>query len=139
MTDDARDSAGRFRKGKSGNPAGKPVTSAKYRALLAGLADDAIRVLRESLADGDTAAAQFVLGRLVPNLRPVAEPAVVKLPEGTLSEQGEAILRELASGRLSADDVAALLGALSAQHRLIEQSEVLPRLEALEQQTKVKP
>lgn len=129
---DARDSTGRFRPGRSGNPRGRPRTSAQYRAMLAGLADDALRVLREALNASDVGAAQFIFGRLTPSLRPVSDPVTVTLPDGPLSERGEAILRAMASGRLSADECSTLIAALESQRKLVEQSEILPVIERLE-------
>ena len=132
MTDN-RDSAGRFRKGRSGNPTGKAPSAFRRKEKLWALEDEALRVLRERLAENDTTAATWLLSRLHPPPKPISEPVSIKLPSGkSLAEQGEAILKQLASGNMSADDCSALISALMAQHRLVEQSEVLPLLERLE-------
>lgn len=132
MTEKNRDPAGRFMTGRSGNPSGRPLASKMSREKLAKLEDEALRVLSEQLAQNDTGAATWILGRLIPPLRPVATPVAVQLPAGTLSERGEAILAELAKGTLGVDEAAGLIQALQAQCRLIEISEVIPMLEKLE-------
>lgn len=130
---DNRDSAGRFRKGVSGNPSGKAPSAFRRKEKLWALEDEALRVLRERLAENDTDAATWLLGRLHPPAKPVSEPVSIKLPDGSLVERGEHILRELASGRLSVDEATQLIGALGTQFKLREESEIKPLLDDIEQ------
>ena len=66
-----RDERGRFPKGQSGNPAGRPVGSRNAatelaQALLDGEADALIRKCVEMALDGDRTAMKLCLERLVP-------------------------------------------------------------------------
>ena len=135
----ARDKAGRWLPGQCPNQSGRKTgTVARYRKLLDGRAEELITAMLDAAASGDVQALRWCCDRLIPPLRAVAPPVAVNMPaDVSLSEQGRALLSELASGNLSADDVASLIGALQAQARLMEVSDILPRLEQLEQ--KVKP
>jgi len=134
----ARDKAGRWLPGQCPNPKGRKTgTVARYRRLLDGRAEELITAMLDAAASGDVQALRWCCDRLIPPLRAVAPPVAVTLPDGApLSEQGRAVLLELAKGNLSADECSALLGALQNQSRLIELTEVLPLLAELERMVK---
>ena len=134
MAEETRDKSGRWLKGKTGNPKGRHVSKSKQ--LLDEQATELMGRMIESALSGDVSALTWCCNRLLPPLKPVAQPVTVTLPDGPLSEQGRAVLAELSRGTLSADECAALIGALQSQCRLIELSELLPKLEQLEAERK---
>ncbi len=91
--------------------------------------------LIESAQEGDVSAANIILSKVIPSLKPTSDP--VSLPSmatGTsLADQGMQVVTAAASGQLNPDDGQALMNLLTAQSRLVEQSEVLQRLEVIEQ------
>ena len=60
--------------------------------------------------------------------RPSAS-AEIKLPAGSPAEQAQAVIKAGATGKLPLDHMTALVTALSAQAKLIEQAEITQRLE----------
>lgn len=57
---------------------------------------------------------------------------VIKLPDGTPTEQGAAAINAAAAGDLPLDHLAILMGAIAVQAKLVEQTEITERLEAVE-------
>ena len=133
---------GRFRKGESGNPAGKPKgTRNRVSMLRADLVQpDAVKRIAQTLVDaalaGDVQAAVAVLDRVWPKLRPIATPVEFPLPDGTLADQGRAVMQAVSEGRLSPDVGERLVVALGAMARLVEADEFERRLAALEARAK---
>lgn len=63
---------GRFRKGESGNPAGRPKgAKGKRNQIPEELTADALAKLAALVAEGDTQAVRMVLDRVIPTLRAV--------------------------------------------------------------------
>lgn len=65
-----------------------------------------------------------------------------QLPAGTPAEMGAAAIKAALSGALPVEQLAGIMGALAAQARIVEQDEVITRLEAVEkwlQQQPAKP
>jgi hypothetical protein len=58
--------------------------------------------------------------------------ANITLPAGGMADQGTALIEAAASGQLPLDHLAALMGALSAQARIVETGELVKRMDALE-------
>ncbi|BDA16587.1 hypothetical protein KAM345_005010 [Aeromonas caviae] len=72
---------GRFRKGESGNPAGRPKgAKGKRNQIPEELTADALAKLAALVAEGDTQAVRMVLDRVIPTLRAVT-------PLGSLDAQ----------------------------------------------------
>lgn len=57
-----------------------------------------VQSLLERAMAGDTAAAGVLINRLVPALKPVAEPIRLELPDGNLSDQAGAVVQAIAAG-----------------------------------------
>ena len=128
-----RDNKGRFIKGASGNPAGRPARADELRKLLDGDADEVARRVLEAAKGGDLRAAELVLARVVPVHRPAHAPTPFPLDrEAPLADQGRAVLAAIADGILPPDQGKALLDALAGMVRIVEQDEVRRRLDALE-------
>lgn len=126
-----------FRKGESGNPAGRPKGSKNKiqfdpHEVLGPLLDDAIKVIADAVRAGDLAAAKLVLDKLVANPRP-ADRGSVSLPELTkarLEDIPTLLVRAVGAGRLSLDEAAQLAALVTAHARVIDQLLIEPDIRA---------
>jgi hypothetical protein len=107
----ARDSAGRWLPGQSGNPAGKaPGTPNRATMLVAALADHEghaiARVVIDKALKGDAVAARFVIGHLTP--RPRGRPIALDMPDGAragdIVAAFNATLLAMAAGEITPDE-----------------------------------
>ena len=128
---------GRFQKGKSGNPAGRPKGCPDKRQritrALGEHAEDVIQVVVTAARNGDVQAARLVLERVSPPIKSAEEP--VSIPEmatGSLVDRAEGIITATADGRLTPGQATTLLTALGGVAKLIETTELIKRIEALE-------
>lgn len=125
-----------FKKGQSGNPAGKPRGTRDKRTALRELlqphAADLVAKAVELAKAGDTTALRICIDRCIPAIK--AKDAPVDLPDltGSLVEQGEAVMRAMARGRITPDEANAVMQVITAQARIIEVDELEKRLAALE-------
>lgn len=132
-----RDRVGRWRKGESGNPKGRPAGSGRLAALRATIAADVpaiIASLTEKARDGDVQAARLLLERVLPPVRSL-EPAaeLPDLPEGASpGDFARRVLAAAAAGEVSPSQAAALMTAAAAAVRVIEGDELEARIRALE-------
>lgn len=136
-----RKSPGRWKPGESGNPKGRAVGSGeigKLRASIAQHVPDIIDRLVQQAKDGDAAAARLLLERCLPPIKPTEQPAPMALPDGTLSEQGRALLAAAGTGALAPGQAAQLLAGLGSLAKLIETDELAARVAALEKQSEPK-
>ena len=115
-----------------GRPPGRgPV--AEMRAKLATDLDAIVGVLRAQALAGDVQAIRIVLDRVLPALRPVDVPAPLALPrEGTLADQARAVVQAAADGDLAPAQAAQIVAALGGVAKIIETTELMRRIEALE-------
>lgn len=129
---------GRWKRGESGNPAGRPPGLPDRRRELRELIRPHVpELVEKALAmakAGDAAALRLLLDRALPPLKPTAEPVAFALdPAAPLPEQGAAVLQGVAAGTVPPDVGRSLLEALAAQGRLVELHELARRVAALEQ------
>ena len=126
---------GRWKPGESGNPAGRKPGSgevAKLRAAMAKHVPALLAVLVERALSGDIGAARLLLERTISPLKATEEAAQLAMPEGTLTEQGRAVLVAVACGGLAPGQGAALLSSLGTLAKLVETDELMRRIDALE-------
>lgn len=126
---------GRWKKGESGNPKGRPPGSGKVAELRAHIGQHVPTIIERLVAaalQGDVAAARLLLERTIAPLKAAEPAAPLVLPDGSLTEQGRAVLGAVAAGTLAPGQGAALLGAIGALARLIELDELERRIAALE-------
>ena len=126
---------GRWKPGESGNPAGRKPGSgevAKLRAAMAKHVPALLAVLVERALSGDIGAARLLLERTISPLKATEEAAQLAMPEGTLTEQGRAVLVAVACGGLAPGQGAALLSSLGTLAKLVETDELTRRIDALE-------
>ena len=106
------------------------------RELAANFSEGAIKTLVQIMIDpmaphaSKIAAAKELLDRA--HGRPSASAEIKSVRGESLAEMGERILAAATSGTLPLDHLQQLMGALQAQAKLVEQSELVARLEAIE-------
>lgn len=126
---------GRWKAGESGNPKGRPAGTGKVaeiRAAIAAHVPELLQALVTKALDGDVGAARLLLERTVAPLRAVEPAQALTLPDGTLTDQGRAVLKAVAAGELAPGQGASLLSAIGALARVAEIDELTARIEALE-------
>lgn len=126
-----------FKKGVSGNPAGRPkkpvAGAARLREMLATKAEAVMELVIEQAMAGDIAAAKLILERVVPSFKPVEQPTPVPIPSsGSLTDQGRAVLQAVANGTLAPAQGAQLVAAIGTLARVAEIDELARRIQALE-------
>lgn len=124
-----------WKPGQSGNPKGRPRGSgevAKLRAAIREHIPGILDALIERAQAGDVQAARLLLERTLPAMRPTEHAQPLALPDGTLTEQGRAVLAAVGAGELGPQQGAQLLSAIGALARVAEIDELAQRLEALE-------
>src|SRR6516164_3173674 len=123
-----RDAQGRFRRGCSGNPAGKkPGTRNRATTLKEALRDGegatVARVVIDKALAGDAIAARFLLERLQP--KPRGRPIHLEIPEGE-SPAGEVVatfnaaLRAMAAGAITPDEALGVARFLEGRMRVLK-------------------
>jgi len=126
----------KFKPGQSGNPNGRPkdkTPATLLRKSINGDMPEIIRTLVDLAKGGDVQAAKVLLDRVCPSLKPQAMP--ISLPvNGSLTEQGNEIIRATMSGQIPPDIGSQLITALANQSRIIEINELTKRIEILENQ-----
>ena len=135
VTEPKKKRPGRWKAGESGNPAGrKPGTGevAKIRAAIAKRVPDLLDAMMAKALDGDVGAARLLLERAIAPLKAIEQAQALTLPDGTLTDQGRAVLRSVADGVLAPSQGAALLGAIGTLARVTEMDELESRIAALE-------
>lgn len=130
----------KWKPGQSGNPKGRTPGTQHQKRFREAITDaeftDLIRSVLAAAQSGDMQAAGLIFGRLVPALKPTAEPITVPLPaDGTLLEQALSIMTATAGGHINSADGKALLDGLAAVAKIQETTDLLQRIEALENKT----
>lgn len=136
---------GRWPKGVSGNPAGKPKgarhkTTMAVQALLDGEAEALTRKCIDLAKEGDTTALRLCMERIAPATK--SRPVQVDLPaietaDDVLKAQG-ATIEAMASGQITPEEAATIAGVLDAKRKAIETVQLEERVAKLEQQTVAK-
>ncbi len=126
-----------FKKGESGNKAGRPVGSGVTGKLRKAILDKSPELLQmvidKALDDGDVTAAMALLNKVMPNLKAANEPIQFTLDVSKgLSGTGEQIVQSIADGSVPLDSGSQLLSSLAALGKLQEVDELTKRIEALE-------
>ena len=135
---EGRGAGGKFAPGNKASPGRPPGRGAvaEMRDALAADLGGIIDTVRARALAGDMQAARIILDRLVPSLRPVEMPAVLTLPAGaTLAGQAQAVVNAAAAGELAPSQAAQIVTALGGVAKIIEATELLKRIEALESLT----
>ena len=121
-----------FKKGESGNPAGRPRGSVnKNLQVLRDAAEAILPDLIERAKSGDLEAQKLILDRGTPRLRAVSMPEALPLPGGTLTNQAKALVALIAQGNLSTTVAAEIAGIITASARVEEVDQLRDELKAL--------
>jgi len=127
---------GSWKPGQSGNPAGrKPGTGevAQIRAAIAERVPELLTAMMAKALDGDVGAARLLLERAVAPLKAAEQTQALALPDGTLTQQGRAVLACVAAGELAPGQGAALVSAIGTLARVAEIDELAKRIDKLEE------
>ncbi len=132
--------AGRWRKGESGNPAGRaPGSRNKALAALDAIgeagAEAVLRRTVEAAQGGDMRAAEVILSRLWPARkgRPVALAGMPRIETpGDLVRALGAVADAVAGGSITPEEGQAVASVLEAQRRAVETADLAERVAALE-------
>ncbi|MFH7326610.1 hypothetical protein [Desulfurivibrio sp. C05AmB] len=131
-TSKARDKMGRWKPGASGNPTGRPVSN-PARQLLLEKSEELVGKAIERALEGDVAALNVCLSRILPQYRPQQAPVMLDVPvDGDLVEIGRKIINATTEGSCPPDVAAQLLQGLGTLARVEELAELKERLAALE-------
>lgn len=131
----------RFKKGQSGNPAGRPKgsfnkTTLAAQALLDGEAETLTSMAIQYALDGDTAALKLCLERIIPAKkdRPVSLslPALKSPKDSTLAMAS--ILEAVSSGEITPREGERLSNIVEASNKCYELQELDERIARLEAQ-----
>ena len=121
-----------FKKGESGNPAGRPRGSVnKNLQMLRDAAEAILPDLIKRAKSGDLEAQKLILDRGIPRLRSVSMPEALPLPDGTLTDQARALVALIAAGDLSTTVAAEIAGIITASARVEEVDQLRDELKAL--------
>ena len=125
-----------FKRGQSGNPAGKPRGArdkrTDIRALLEPHKEKLARKAIELALAGDTTALRLCFERLWPSLRSQDAPIALSGFEGEIADKGNRVLTAMTAGEITLDNGASLMQALAAQSRIVEVNELERRVALLE-------
>ncbi len=141
MTTEKKKPPGRWKPGESGNPKGRTPGTGEVAAIRAAIAErvpDLLTAMMARALDGDVGAARLLLERAVAPLKAAEQPQAMNLPDGTLTDQGRAVLASVAAGELAPGQGAALLGAIGTLARVTELDELTARIAALESKQNAK-
>lgn len=130
-----RQSGGRFAPGLSANPKGRPRGQSKTTGLRKELSDALPAVLQTVIqlaAMGDLMACRLILERTLPSMRPTDSTVMINL-SGSLREQGEAVIAAIGAGQITPAVGSQLVGALAAQAKIIDSTELADRITRLEE------
>ena len=134
--------AAAWKPGQSGNPKGRPAGTGEVSKLRAAIADRVPELLAAMMAralDGDVGAARLLLERAIAPLKAAEQAQTLSLPDGTLTNQGRAVLSAVAAGDLAPGQGAQLLAAIGSLARVTEIDELTNRITALEEKQNAKP
>jgi hypothetical protein len=130
---------GRWKAGESGNPKGRTPgsgTAGKLRAAIADHLPEIIEQLVCKAKEGDSQAARLLLERVLPPMKAIEQAQTLNLPaDGTLTDQGRAVLGAIAAGELPPGQGAQLLAAIGTLGKIAEFDELAARITALEEQS----
>ena len=131
----------KFEPGRSGNPKGRPASpysQAKLRATMGEDLPKIIGILRERAIEGDMRAIELVMSRCLGPLR-ASDPPVTLPLTGDPGQDARTIARAAGAGEIGPGTAQQLMGAIAAQARVLETTEILARLEALEAKGAIGP
>lgn len=127
----------RFQPGQSGNHKGRKPGNGNAATLRKAIEEhlpDIIDKLADAAKQGNVQAAQVLLSRSLPPLRPDTRPTPIPgIAKGSLSKQGEAIIKSMGAGALTPEQAQSMLAGLASLSKIREIDELDSRLRKLEE------
>ena len=125
-----------YKKGQSGNAAGRPPGSGVAGKLRKAILDKSPELLQvvidKALEEGDATAALALINKVVPNFKSVSEPVKFKVDMGEgLTQVGEDIVKAIGRGSLPLDSGTQLLTSLSSLAKLKETDDLVKEIEEI--------
>ncbi|NLV98135.1 MAG: hypothetical protein GX043_12530 [Desulfovibrionales bacterium] len=109
----------KFKKGQSGNPAGRPPGSgmgAKVRQAINARTDELIQAILDRAIAGDMQAAQLLLDRICPKLKSESLIPALNIPANTKkSDLTMVLLAKVLDGSVSIDQTKEILGLVATR------------------------
>ena len=139
---------GRFRKGQSGNPRGRPPGAANRVTrvcadLLAEGAEELVGKVIEMAKSGDRLMLKLCIDRLYPARgardRAVEFPVPAVLQAGDLATAAGAVIDQAAAGTITLSEAIEFMRLIEMRRKAIETAELAVRIEALETAAAVDP
>lgn len=128
-----RTSKGRFKKGVSGNPSGRPKSeSAFIKQRLAERSEDIFKLWMDKIDEGDSAAIKMAIDRLIPPLKATTAPVQIAVDGESLADKANGVFGAAITGNVSADTASQLITALAGVAKIEEVTELEQRITALE-------
>lgn len=127
---------GRWKAGESGNPKGKPPGCGELQKLRAAIGEHVPEIINQLVTaarGGDIQAARLILERVLPPVKAIEQAQTIDLPDGSLTDQGRAVLRSVDAGELAPSQGAQLLTAIGTLGKIAELDELAARITALEE------
>ena len=124
-----------WKKGQSGNPAGRPPGQSVITRLRAQLEPDAPEILRAMVAaakGGDIQAARLILERIMPAIKSSEQAIKLDLSGETLTDKGNAVLGAISAGVLAPSQGSQLIAAIGTLARVTELDDLERRIGELE-------
>jgi len=121
--------------GQSGNPKGKTPGSGELQRIRASIGEHVPAIIKQLVTaakGGDIQAARLILERVLPPVKAIEQAQTINLPDGTLTDQGRAILRSVAAGELAPGQGAQLITAIGTLGKIAEVDEMAARITVLE-------
>lgn len=137
MAEPKKKRPGRWKAGESGNPKGKPRGTGQLQKMRAALASDLPKILAKlatAAQGGDVQAARLILERVLPPIKAIEQAQTLTLrADGTLTDQGRAVLAAVAAGELAPGQGAQLLAAIGTLAKISEVDDLAARITVLEE------
>ncbi len=121
--------------GQSGNPTGKTPGSGELQRIRASIGEHVPEIIEQLVTaakGGDIQAARLILERVLPPVKAIEQAQTIDLPDGTLTQQGRAVLAAVAAGELAPGQGAQLIAAIGTLGKIAEVDELAARITALE-------